>query len=179
MSWTAPITWTLGQQVAAAQLNAQLRDNMLETAPGKATTAGAHFVATGANAIAQRLCQTATVATSQDTGGTTGSYTNLTTAGPSVTATTGVLAFSMAACQITNDTTNVNTFFSVDISGATTDAASDTRAAIWAATANQPFRYTVTTLHSLTAGSNTFKIMYKANSNNGVFSRRTLNVMPL
>src|SRR5215217_6690309 len=179
MSWTAPITWTTNQTVPAATLNAQLRDNLLETAPGKATTAGAHFVATGSNAIAQRLCQTATVATSEDTGGTTGSYTSLATVGPSITATTGVLAFSFAQCHMSNNTTNVNTFFSVDISGATSDAAVDSRAAIWAASANQPFRYTITTLHSVTPGSNTFKIMYKANSNNGVFSRRNLIVMPL
>src|SRR5215218_2301704 len=174
MSWTAPITWTTNQTVTSAQLNAQIRDNMLETAPGKATTAGAHFAATGANAIAQRLCATAVVATSEGTGGSTGSYINLATAGPSVTATTGVLAFTWATCQMSNDTSLVNTFFSVDISGATNDAAADSRAAIWGAAANQPLRYTTTTLHSLTVGSNTFKIMYKVNSNNGTYSRRNL-----
>jgi len=179
LTWNAPITWTLGQQVAAAQLNAQLRDNLLETAPGKATTAGAHFAATGANAIAQRLCQTATVATSQDTGGTTGSYTNLPTAGPSITATTGVLAFSFAQCQMSNNTTDATTFFSVDISGATTDAAADARAAIWEDVADRDFRFTTTTLHSVTAGSNVFKIMYKCQSNIGVFTKRNLIVMPL
>ena len=179
MSWTAPITWTTNQTVPAATLNAQLRDNLLETAPGKATTAGAHFVATGANSIAQRLCQTATVATNQDTGGTTGSYTNLPTAGPSITATTGVLAFSFAQCQMSNNTTDATTFFSVDISGATSDAAADARAAIWEDVADRDFRFTTTTLHSVTAGSNVFKIMYKCQSNIGVFSKRNLIVMPL
>src|SRR5215217_3758069 len=108
MTWTAPITWTTNQVVPSATLNAQLRDNLLETAPGKATTAGAHFVATGSNAIAQRLSQTATVSTLQDTAGSTGSYINLATTGPSVTMTTGVLAWTFATCQFYNDTSNIN-----------------------------------------------------------------------
>jgi hypothetical protein len=177
VTWNAPLTWTLNQTVTAAQLNAQIRDNLLETAPAKATTAGSHFAVTGTNGIAERRCQTATVATSQTT--TSTSYVDLATAGPSVTATTGVLAFTWAICQMSNNTTLVNTFFSVNVSGATADGASDARAAIWGAAADQPLRYTTTTLHSLTAGSNTFKIMYKVNSNTGTYSRRDLAVMPL
>lgn len=178
MSWIAPITWTLGQQVTAAQMNAQIRDNMLETAPGKATTPGAHFVATGANAIAQRLCQTATVAASEGGMGT-GSYLDAPTVGPSITSTTGVLSISWAQCQMHNDTTDAVTFFAVDISGATSDGAADSRAAIWQDAANRDFRFTTATLHSLAPGSNTFKIKYKVNSNNGTWSKRNLIVMPL
>lgn len=33
MAWNAPSTWTSGAILTAAQLNAQLRDNMLELAP--------------------------------------------------------------------------------------------------------------------------------------------------
>lgn len=179
MAWTTPVTAIAGDPLTAAQWNASVRDNLLQTAPAKATTAGAHFAATGTNAIAQRLCQTATVATSQDTGGSTGSYVDLATAGPSITATTGVLAFSFATCQVNNNTTDATTYFSVDISGATTDAAADARAGVWEDVADRDFRFTVTTLHSLTAGSNTFKIKYKCQSNVGVFSKRNLVVMPL
>jgi hypothetical protein len=51
MAWTAPRTWVTGEIVTAAYLNSNVRDNMLETSPGKATAAGDIFVATGANAI--------------------------------------------------------------------------------------------------------------------------------
>ena len=51
MAWTAPITWTSGNVVTKANLDEQIRDNMLETAPAQAATAG-HFIrVTGANAI--------------------------------------------------------------------------------------------------------------------------------
>ena len=179
MAWSTPITAVSNTALSAAQWNQSVRDNLLASPNGIATTAGSHFAVTATNTIAERQAQTVTVATLEDTGGTTGSYTNLATSGPQVTATTGVLAWSHATCQFYNDTTNVNTFFSVDISGATTDGASDTRAGIWTQTASQPLRFTVTVLHSLTAGSNVFKIRYKANSNNGYYSRRVLAIMPL
>lgn len=53
MAWTAPRTWVSGETVTAAQLNTHLRDNMLETAPAKVTTAGDIVYATGANALAR------------------------------------------------------------------------------------------------------------------------------
>ena len=39
-SWTAPITWVTGKSVTASDGNEQWRDNLLETAPAKVTTAG-------------------------------------------------------------------------------------------------------------------------------------------
>lgn len=51
--WTAPASWTTGQIVTAANLNEQIRDNMLETSPAKASAAGDTFYATGANALAR------------------------------------------------------------------------------------------------------------------------------
>lgn len=53
MAWTAPATFTTGQVITAADMNAQVRDNLLETAPAKATTKGDSFWATAANAIAR------------------------------------------------------------------------------------------------------------------------------
>jgi len=50
MPWSAPRTWTTGELVTAAMLNA-LRDQLLETAPAKVTTAGDLVRATGANAL--------------------------------------------------------------------------------------------------------------------------------
>lgn len=51
MAWTAPRTWTTGEVVTASHMNTHVRDNLLETAPAKATTAGDLFVGTGANAL--------------------------------------------------------------------------------------------------------------------------------
>ena len=53
MSWTAPRTWVTSEVISAALMNTHIRDNLLETAPGKATAAGDLFYATGANAIAR------------------------------------------------------------------------------------------------------------------------------
>lgn len=53
MAWTAPITFVNGM-LPASQLNQMLRDNMNETAPAKATTAGSYFASSGLNSIAER-----------------------------------------------------------------------------------------------------------------------------
>ena len=53
MAWTAPRTWTTGEIVTAAHMNTHVRDNLLESAPAKATTAGDVFYATAANTIAR------------------------------------------------------------------------------------------------------------------------------
>lgn len=50
MTWTAPKTWS-DAVLTAAELNEQLRDNMLETAPAKVSAAGDLIVATGPNAL--------------------------------------------------------------------------------------------------------------------------------
>ena len=74
----------------AAQFNTHVRDNLNETAPAKATTAGTMFIASGANSIVERVPSTAAVTTSESTGGT--GYGNLATPGPAVTVTTGTKA---------------------------------------------------------------------------------------
>lgn len=51
MSWTSPKTWVTGSVVTASELNTHLRDNLLETASAKVTTAGDLAYATGANAL--------------------------------------------------------------------------------------------------------------------------------
>lgn len=50
MSWTNPKTW-LSAVLSAADMNTHVRDNLLETAPAKVTTAGDIVYATGANAL--------------------------------------------------------------------------------------------------------------------------------
>lgn len=53
MSWTAPRTWPAASIITAAQLNAHIRDNLLETMTAKVTAAGDIAYATGAHALAR------------------------------------------------------------------------------------------------------------------------------
>lgn len=174
MAWTAPMTATANTAFTAAQFNTYVRDNLNETAPAKATASGRFFAATGANAIAERVPSANTVATSQTT--TSTSYTDLATVGPTVTVTTGTAALIILGCRISNSGANL-TSMSVDISSATTVAASDTRAlqttqiAAVRATADQIYT-------SLTAGSNVFRAKYKVAAGTGTFVDRDMCVIP-
>ncbi len=51
MAWTAPRTWTTNEVVSKAIMDAHVRDNLLETAPAKVTTAGDIVYADGANSL--------------------------------------------------------------------------------------------------------------------------------
>ncbi len=53
MAWTAPRTWVTAEVVTAALMNTHIRDNLLETATAKVTTAGDLVHATAANALAR------------------------------------------------------------------------------------------------------------------------------
>ena len=51
MAWTAPRTWVTAEVVTAALMNTHVRDNLLETAAAKVTTAGDLTYATAANTL--------------------------------------------------------------------------------------------------------------------------------
>ncbi len=53
MAWTAPRTWVTSEVVTSTIMNAHVRDNLLETAPAKASAKGDLFAATAANAISR------------------------------------------------------------------------------------------------------------------------------
>lgn len=183
MAWNSPLTFVTGNVLTAAQLNAQVRDNMSETAPAKATTAGRLIVTTGANAVAERDVVTDSVATSQTTSST--SYVDLATAGPAVTVTTGTKALVTIMSRVTSDTAGGAAFATYAVSGATTIAAADyTRGLVFTiSTANQLQRIGVSYLETgLTAGSNTFTMKYRAGgtaSSTAAFASRTIIVQAL
>lgn len=108
----------------AAQFNTHVRDNLNETAPAKATLTGQYPVSTGANAIAMRKVSSASALATQ----TTSSTTYVSASGPSVSVTTGDNALVFLFAQFTINTNSESAYFSVDVSGATTIAASDSRA---------------------------------------------------
>jgi hypothetical protein len=163
----------------AAQFNTHVRDNLNETAPAKATTAGGHFVATGANAIAERIPQTNAVATSETTA--SASYADLATVGPTVTATTGTKALVLVYCRMVHTTAGAVVYAGVDVSGATTLAAADDGALVTvAAAAGGPgFRASTAIMYdALTAGSNTFRLKYKTSAATATYVDRRIAVIP-
>lgn len=176
MAWNAPITWTVNQTVTSTQMNAQIRDNFLQTAPAKATTAGRIFVTTAANTIAERQILSAAVFTQETSTSTT--YIDLATVGPSVTITTGVSALVFTSAQLENSGSN-STWASYDVTGATTSAITDSRAVFQQAGAASGGQVGVTNLQALTPGSNIFKMQYRVSGSTGTFDDRRIIVMGL
>jgi hypothetical protein len=116
---------------------------------------------------------TATVATEQGT--TSGSFTDLATAGPAVTLTTGTKALVIVSTFIGNTSSQCSMDFA--ISGATTRSAADETCLF---VQNAGSRQSVVNLMTVTAGSNTFTAKYHSfQSNTATFSNRTITVIDL
>lgn len=180
MAWTSPLTAAAGDILTATLWNTHVRNNLLETAVAKATTAGSIFVATGATALAERIVQTATVATAETTATTT--YTDLATFGPSVTVASGTQAIIMWSALLANSTSASQALCSYAVSGSSTISASDTRCLLYQASANNAQnRGTAQHLETgLTIGAtNTISLRYRASANTASFGNRTLTVIPL
>lgn len=177
MTWQTPPTWTAGQTIPASNLNI-IRDDLLETAPGKATVAGRIFVSTGPNSIAQRQIASAFVAAGETTAAT--SFTNLATAGPTVSnITTGTLALISVNSQANNSNTGSSSRHSFDISGATSSSATPERGCLAQNEAGSDTRYGITTLQTLTAGVNNFVSKYLVSSGTGHWQDRELIAIAL
>lgn len=176
MAYSTPLTATANVALTAAQWNATVRDNLLETAPAKATTAGSIFVGVTANSIAERITGAATVGTLQTTLSTT--YADLTTAGPAVTRTSGTQALVMWGCEISNGTTGSSAYMGFAVTGATSVAATDANALKFTATSGYPLQATRVTMQSVTSGSNVFTAKYRVDSGTGSFSQRSMVVIP-
>ena len=185
MAWTAPMTAVANAVFTAAQFNTHVRDNLLETAPAKATTTGGYFVATGTNTIVQRVASVASNASS--TGTTTSTtYTQTLTSGgtnPTVTVATGDRVFIAIDADVENTTaTSGFTYIDYSVSGATTLAATDATAMYFEHNANNTsLRIRAGTAHllaGLTPGSNTFTLEYKTSSGTASYQRRRLSVIP-
>ena len=126
---------------------------------------------------------TATVATNQNTNSTT--YTDLATAGPAVTVTTGTKALVIVTSQINASNASI-AYMSYAVSGATTIAANDA-VALWkendnGSAVNESIRASCVSQVTLTAGSNTFTAKYRHSAGGGglaVFRERDILVMNL
>lgn len=180
MAWTAPITWVAGGVPTASLLNAQIRDNLMETMPYKATSVGSLFVGAGQNSIVERFSDYAQVTTAETT--TSTSYVDLPTVGPSVTLNTGTRAMVFFSAQINNNTLDGYTYVSYAVTGATTIAAptDDSLSLIQGGvdTGNPMSGGMVNYITNLNAGSNTFTLKYKVSVGTGNFRRRFIGVIP-
>jgi hypothetical protein len=180
MTWSTLPAYSDGNALTAAQATA-IKDNINESAPAKATTAGRIFVATGTNAIAEREIKTEYLSASGTTTNT--SFTNLGGGGgtgPSCsTITTGTLAIVNVQCQLNNSTGGASSRMSYDISGATTSSATDDRGILSQSSASADSRYGSWELQTLTGGSNSFVAKYRVSSGTGAFSARTMIVIAL
>lgn len=181
MAWTAPMTAVANAVFTAAQFNAHVRDNLLETAPAKATTAGSIFVSSGTNEISERIPTTANVFGSCTRTSNTYAAPNTGTAGPEVTVTTGTQALVMLNADCFNTTASSTALMGFAISGASTVAASDSYAIGQVSSGTATGNKVGATFYvsGLTAGSNVFTCQYKASANTGTFQDRHITVIPL
>jgi hypothetical protein len=150
-----------------------VRDNLLETAPAKSSTAGSIFVSTGANSIAQRPVLSATVNTQETRTLTT--FDDLATTGPQITATTGDKAILMYAAQMANSGANEQCVVGWAVTGASSVAADDDNSLNFeqSSAGNQDVRAAdVRRLTGLTAGSNVVTLKYRVTAGTGTFRRR-------
>ena len=177
MAWSTPLTAVSNAALTAAQWNASVRDNLLETASAKATTAGGYFASTGVNTLGERIPQVVTVSATETT--TSTSYVDLTTAGPGITATVSGFAMVVLSAIVSNNTVNASAYMGVDISGVSSVAANDGRALEQtSSTANAGISASYVALYGLTAGSNVFAAKYRATSGTASFGSRRMIVFP-
>lgn len=175
MAWSVPSTAVAGSPFTAAVFNAQVRDNLLATAPALATTISSFFTATGSNVIAERI-PTQNNATGSSTTTST-SYGNLADAvTTSVTVNTGANAWVLLYCNLSNSGVN-NTWMSYAVSGGTVLASSDTSAMQRAITGGERSGHAVYQT-GLNTGSNTFTLQYRVTAGTGTFSVRRIAVIP-
>lgn len=179
MVWTPPLTAIAGSVLTAAEWNTSVRDNLNETAPALATQAGTLFVGTGVNSIAERLPDSESIVTQEDT--TSTSPADLATVGPTVTATTGTMAFIHIRAGLSNSSAGATAIAGYEISGATSLAANIARAiSTDGLAANSRMRIGITNMfQGLTAGSNTFQMKYWVSGGTGTFIHREIAILPL
>jgi hypothetical protein len=179
-AWTPSATSTLtttGDMLYASAANT-LANRAVGTTGQVLTVAGG--VPTWATpASSSPASASATVATLQTT--TSTSYTDLSTAGPAVTITTGTKALVLINSTLYKSNTGSNGYVGFAVSGATTIAASDTTAMNWNNQAYSNNRFSVSTrVTGLTAGSNTFTLKYRiTGGGTGEYENREIIVIDL
>lgn len=184
MVWSAPMTAVDNSAMTAPLYNAQIRDNLRMSAPFLASGAGQIFVTTGPNALAARTVHYHEVATSQTT--TSSSYTDLSTVGPTVTvgAIYGQQAMVFTTCELDQNTTDMQASAAVEVSGASSYPAVDTRCAMTrdGMTSGNPIQMMAAYLYDPLSrdGEITFTMKYRTGgSGTATFAKRRILVLAL
>lgn len=176
MAWTSPLTAVSNAALTAAQWNASVRDNLLETAPAKATGVAAHFVTAGTNTIAQRQAIQDGIDTLESSTAT--SFGNLATVGPTVTVTCSLAAMAFYGTQINASAANAYGIMSYDCDAGATFASADTNCVMQSgSSASSVNRAGATDLRVMSAASHTFKAEYRTNGVSIGFLRRRLTIL--
>ena len=126
------------------------------------------------------LATGAAVAANEATTSTT--FTDLTTAGPAVTVTTGTSVLIIPTADLYNSADGNYGLMSYAVSGATTIAAdAHTNLLIFTSPgAGKDAQVSAAYIHSgLTPGSNTFTAKYRVNAGTGNFLRRGITIIPI
>lgn len=175
------MTAVANQVLTDLMFNQNVRDNLLQTMPGKATATGGYFCSENVNRIAQRFCSRDYIDATQTTTSTT--YTDLATVGPTVTLTTGYSALIFYAAEMGNNTLDRAALLTFEITGASRlDPDSWQRIVTDGTTAsNQIRQYGVYRTNVLNPGTNIFTMKYATGSaaTTSNFAQRELVVMPL
>ena len=176
IAWSTPLTAVAGAALTFGQWNASVRDNLLETAPAKATTAGRHFAVAGTNSIVERAIQFNSTALSQDTASAT--FTDLGTIGPTVSPTLTSRAIVFLYCSCLNSTAGAASLMGYEVSGASSISAADSFSLALRDTLAQ--RASAVFFHTtgLTAGTNTFTAKYRVTAGTGTWDDRKISVFP-
>jgi hypothetical protein len=149
-------------------------DNTILTADSTQATG----IKWAAAASASPASASATVATEETT--TSGTYTDLTTAGPAVTLTTGTKVLVIITADIRAMSAARNGSMSYAISGATTSAASQDDClgnARVLSGAVDPARMSSASRRTVTAGSNTFTAKYKSADGSATITFKDRNII--
>lgn len=183
MAWTAPFTAVSGAVFQAAQFNAAVRDNLMETAPAKATTPGSIFTVSDTNQITQRTPAIGIDVAQVPITSTTFADPDTGAPGPSVTAVTGGMAVVGYRTALTIPSATARIECSYAVSGATTRAADTARSCGYSASGNANgfiYRGCVVDLATgLVPGTNTFTMKYNVSSGTGTTDNRRIWVLPL
>jgi hypothetical protein len=200
--------WTTGEAVTAANMNTFIRLNLEETCPDTATTAGDIIFADAANSMGSRVgigaanthlvsdgsspvwraiqTDVDTASKTNDSGANGTGYFKLASLSAWIfaseieaTVTTGTEALVLWKANIFNDTAGGRVFLSYSVSGATTVAASDTRAIQFESTAAGDLAEFggFDLVIGLTAGSNVFTLEGRVTAGVGTLQRPEIAVI--
>ena len=204
MAWSAPRTWVTAETVTAALMNAEIRDNFLETSAATVTTAGDIAFADAANSMGSRVAIGAATnflvsdgsaplwrggqATDADAGSGSDNGTAYIGLGNirwgvaseiEVTVITGTEALVLFKASLSNDTAGASTFLAYSVSSATTVAASDAHSIAYeSSNAADGIEFGGFDFRTgLTAGSNVFTLEGRVASGSGTIVRPEIAVL--